>query len=370
MTRLAVPFLLLALTSPLFAQSPLAELQKRFAAEAQKLDQSRPSAEQREALLQQQVAQLLKFVGDDAKGDDRWNGRLMLADLHLFLGERAKAAAALQGIDTKEAPALALIAAAFTAQRLNLKTERAAWIDAALAKPAPQSDQLAMARLLSTVLHEVPRGDAMFDAALAAAKDDEQRALVRWHRADAKRDREDLPDNAAYEDLETLAKELPATYWGGVAKDRLRATQLKPGDAAIAFTAKTRAGATWSLAEQNGKAVVLAFFTLADHDTPALVSLLQEQQKQHGANLSVVGICLDRDAAAIAAGVPALGIEFPVIGDGQGTQTDAALRWFAEGPVVHVIDATGKLAARDQHAGTKDARDELQAAIAAAVKAK
>ena len=370
MNRLAVPFLLLALAVPLCAQSPLTDLQKRFAAEAQKLDQTRPTAEQRQALLEQHVAQLLQFVADDAKGDDRWNGRLMLADLHLFLGARGPATQALRGIDAKEAPPMALIAAAVTAQRLNLKTERATWIDAALAKPAPKADQLAMARLLSTVLHEVERGDKLFDDALAAAKDDEQRALVRWHRADTKRDREDLPDNAAYEDLETLAKDLPNTYWGGVAKDRLRATQLKPGDPAITFVAKTRDGANWSLTEQAGKAVVLAFFTLADHDTPALVSMLAEQRRQHGANLSIVGICLDRDALAIAAGLPALGIDFPVIGDGQGTQTDAALRWFAEGPVVHVVDAGGKLWARDQHAGTKDARDELQAAIAAAIKAK
>lgn len=367
MIRPVVPFLLAALLAQLPAQQTLAELQRQFVEAAQRLDTQRASREQREQLLAQQAVTLQKFVADVAKGDDRWNGRLMLADLQMRLGNRENAGDALRGITTDEAPAMVLVTAATMAQRLNLRAQRDAWITAALAKDAPLADRLAMGRLLMTVLHEIERGDKVFEKALAAAPDDEQRAFVRWHRADALRDREDLPDNAAFDELDKLAKDLPGTYWGSVAKDRLRATQLKVGDDAIAFQAKTRAGTPWALAEQQGKVVVLAFWTAGDRDTPNLVGILQEQLRRHGDQLVVLGICLDRDDAAIGAAVQQLGIEFPVVGDGKGVLTDAALRWFVEGPVVHVVDRRGKVAALGQHAGTADARAELQAAIAGAM---
>jgi len=370
MIRTPVPFLLAALAAPLAAQSTLAELQQRFAKEAQALDAKRADQEQREALLRQHLDQLTRFLADTAKGDDRWNGRLMLADLNLARGDRKSATAALKDIDGKEAPPLLLVTAATMAQHLNLKTERQAMIDAALARTAPLADRLAMARMLVTVLHEVERGEKVFAAALAEAKDDDGRAFVRWHMADAKRDREDLPDNAAYEDLEALAKELPGTYWGGVARDRLRMTQLKPGEPAIPFTATTTTGATWSVTEPAGKAVVLVFFALGDHDNAPLATLLTEAQRRHGDALRLLGVCLDRDVAAVAERLPALGFDFPIVADGKGTQNDAALRWFAEGPVVHVIDGKGRVQALGLHAGTNDGRTELREAIDAAVSAK
>lgn len=367
MIRPVVPFLLVTLLAQLPAQQTLAELQRQFVEAAQRLDAQRASREQREQLLAQQAVTLQKFVADVAKGDDRWNGRLMLADLQMRLGNRENAGDALRGIATDEAPAMVLVTAATMAQRLNLRPQRDAWITAALAKDAPLADRLAMGRLLMTVLHEIERGDKVFEKALAAAPDDEQRAFVRWHRADALRDREDLPDNAAFEELDKLAKDLPGTYWGSVAKDRLRATQLKVGDDAVNFQAKTRAGTPFTLAEQQGKVVVLAFWTAGDRDTPNLVAILQEQMRRHGDQLVVLGICLDRDDAAIGAAVQQLGIEFPVVGEGKGVLTDAALRWFVEGPVVHVVDRRGKVAALGQHAGTADGRNELQAAIAGAI---
>ena len=360
--------LLATFAAALPAQQSLAELQKQLAADAQRLDAERPTREQRDQLLGRYVEKLRTFLDKDARGDDRWNGRLMLADMLLQRGERDAAGTALKGIVAAEAPALLLVTAATMAQHLGQKAEREALLAAALEKPAPVADRLAMARLLMTVLHEVERGEQVFTAELAAAGDDEQRAFVRWHRADALRDREDLPDNTGFDELEKLAKDLPGTYWGSVAKDRLRATQLKVGDAAIATTAKTRAGGTFSLAEQQGKVVMLVFWSLADRDTPTLVALLGELERRHGDKLAILGVCLDRDDAAIGAAVTQLGIKFPVVGDGKGIQTDVALRWFIEGPVVHVVDKQGKIAALGLHAGTADARNELEDAVAGAVK--
>ncbi len=255
------------------------------------------------------------------------------------------------------------------AQHIQATEARDKFVEAALKKDGvPLADRLAMARLLSTVLHELERADKLFDQALAEAKDDEQRAFVRWHRADALRDREDLPDNAAYEELAKLAKDLPGTYWGGVAKDRLRATELKPGDDAIDFKATTRDGKAFVLSHQQGKVVVLAFWSAADRDTPALVSTLEELQRLHGDKLVVLGVNLDRDAGAVDAAVREHGIHFPVVGDGKGTETDAALRWFVGSTVVHVVDAGGKVARLGLHAGTADGRKELHDAVAAAVK--
>lgn len=369
MRFLAVWWLLLASNLPLLAQRSLAELQDQFTREARDLAARQqadrdPAADERLAkardeLLADHIRRLRTFVASTAAGDDRWNGRLMLADLLLAAGDRKGAAVPLQEIDGKQAPALLLVTAATMAQRLNLMDLRKAWVEAALAKEAPLADRLAMARLLITVLVEVEKGEALFAGALTQAKDDEQRAFVRWHRADAMRDREDLPENAAFDELGKLADELPNTYWGSVAKDRLRATMLRPGDAAIPVVTRTLDGGTFELTQQRGKVVLLTYWSVADRDMSALLELLRSLKQQHGDRLAVLMINLDRDQAAIGAFVAAQRLEFPVVGDGLGIQTDLALRWFVEGPTVQVIGPDGKVLGLGQHAGTKDARAEL-----------
>ena len=111
----------------------------------------------------------------------------MLADLELVRGNRTAAKAALRGIDAKAAPAMVLITAATMAQHLRMTEQRDLWVKTAIEKPALLVDRLAMARMLMTVLQEIEHGDTLFRTALAEAKDDEQRAFVRWHRADALR---------------------------------------------------------------------------------------------------------------------------------------------------------------------------------------
>lgn len=369
MIRVAALSLLPLLAAALPAQKTLAELQRRFVAEAQQLDAKQPTREQRETLLARHTDELQAFVADVAAGDDRWNGRLMLADLLLARRDRDAAGKALQAIDAAAAPALVLTTAATMAQHLGLKPLRDGFVQAAIGKDAPLTERFAMARMLMTVLREIPAGERIFADALAAATDDEQRALVRWQQADALRDREDLPENAGFEELEKLARDLPQTYWGGVAKDRLRATQLARGDAAIDFRARTLAGGDFALADGKGKVVVLAFLSIADRDLPTLAARLQALQQRHGDALVVCGVALDRDAAAVAAAAKQLGMTFPLVCDGKGAETDAALRWFIEGPTVHVIDKAGKVAALGLHVVSGDAQAELDDAVAAAVKA-
>ena len=85
-------------------------------------------------------------------------------------------------------------------------------------------------------------------------------------------------------------------------------------------------------------------------------------------DLAIIGISLDHEVGMIKKSIQDLGITFPVIGDGRGAENDAALRWFAEGPVVHVIDKSGKVAGLHMHAGTKDGRGDLIDAIERALR--
>ncbi|MCK5941418.1 MAG: TlpA family protein disulfide reductase [Planctomycetes bacterium] len=358
MTRIAAWIAFTCLCTALSAQQTLDALEQRFRKEVQQLAASSPSREQRDQQLDRHVAELREFVRDRARGDDRWNGRLMLADLELVRGNREAAAKALGEIDVDEAPAMVLVTAATMAQHVGLQDLRDGFVANAITKDAPLGDRMAMARLLMTVLREVTHGEAIFTKALSEARDDEEKAFVRWHRADALRDREDLPENTGFDELEALAKDLPRTYWGSVARDRLRATRLQVGDPAITFTTKTLVEMPWSLTAQQGRVVVLAFWTAADYDTPRLVALLEDLQKKHP-DLVVLGICLDRDPAEIKKAVKALGIDFDVVGDGKGPQNDVALRWFVEGPVVHVVDRKGNVAGLGLHVGTNDGRTEL-----------
>jgi hypothetical protein len=343
-------------------QSTFADLERKFRAEVQELSKKDPGRAERERQLQQHRGDLHAFVAT-AKGDDRWNARLMLADLSMALGDRAAAAAALEAIDVEQAPGLVLVIAASMAQHLGRRELRDAAVAKSIGKAGPLADRLAMARMLMTVLHEIERGEQIYTQALAAASDDEQRSFVRWQRADAMRDREDLPENAGFDELERLAKDLPDTYWGGVARDRLRATRLALGDAAIDGKVRTIDGKDLRLADLRGKIVVLAFWSIGDFDTPRLADTLRQLQRSHGDKLAIVAVCLDRDAAAIQAAARELQIVGAVVGDGKGIENDLALRWFVEGPVIHVIDAHGKVAGLGLQTGTADGRQQLLSTV-------
>lgn len=359
LAAVVLPFLL---NGSLLAQESFAALQQKFRSEAQELGARMPSREQQEALLAKHIGELTAFV-TRAQGDDRWNSRLMLADLLLIRGERDKAKEALSGIDDQQAPPLLLVSAAAMAPHVGLPQLRERWINLAMERAAPLEDKLAMARLLSLTLHEIDRGETIFQRELAAAKDDETRALIRFHRADTMRDREDLADNAGWEELERVAKDLPATYWGNVAKDRLRAVQLRPGDEAIPFAGRALDGKEVSSAKAAGKVLVLVFWVVDDRDNAQLWTELRSLRKKHGDKLEVVAVNLDRELPMVQKAITEQDIDVPVVADGKGIQNDIALRWFAEGPGVHVVGPTGKVEGLRLYAGTSDGRRELEEVI-------
>lgn len=372
MLRIALTSLLttLALAQQVPSQRTLAAVQRAFGEQLRALHQGEYDGKKERDLLQRQVAELVAFVQHEAAGDDRWNARLMLADLRLGLGDRDGAGKALAELDPAAAPALVQMSAAAMAQHAGMTELRGKLVAAALARPADLPDQLAMARLLMTVLREVERGEAIFTAALQAAADDDARAAVRWHRADALRDREDLPDNASYEALAELAKDLPGTYYGSVARDRLAASQLTIGKDAIPFTAKTTTGTDVTLAGYQGRVLVLLFWSIADPDNEVTLRTLAALRKDHGDALAILGIALDGDCQAVATAATALGIDFPLVCDGRGVHADLALRWHVEMPALFVIGKNGKMAGLGLNAGTADGRRDVNDTITRAVQAK
>lgn len=345
-----------------------AALQLRFRKEAQQLTvPGLPSRAEQDQLLKRHIGELAAFVAR-ARGDDQWNGRLMLADLQLVAGNRDAARQTLAAIDPELAPPLLLVSAAAMAPHVGLPDRREPWLEKALARPAPTEDRLAMARLITLNLYDAKRGDAVFAAELAAAKDDETRALVRFHKADTWRDREDLPDNAGWEELEKLAKDLPQTYWGKVATDRFRAVQMRNGDPAIDFVAKTRDGREVSLRGAAGKVLVMAFWVVDDRDNAALWAELRALQKQHGEQVQIVAFNLDRELEMVDKAITEQRIDVPVVADGKGVLGDVALRWFTEGPGIHVVGKDGKVAGLRMFLGTADGRREFTDTVAAALR--
>lgn len=355
------------------AQRSLTDVQKAFYAQWTQLHEGgRPGRDKEHELLGRQAEELVQFLLHEAKGDDRWNGRLMLADLRMGLGDRDAAVKALGDIDAAVAPGLVLLTAADMAAHLEAKELRDSLVGKALQKPAPLADQLAMARLLLTTLHEIESGEKLFQSALAAAVDDEERAMVRWHQADATRDREDLAEasKAYYDLLERLAAELPQTYWGSVARDRCKASMFKVGSEAIDFTAKTTAGDDLSLQALRGKVVLLVFWASDDDGAAQLVYNLQQLQQQNRDQLAIVGIARDTDLAALATRCKQLGADWPEICDGLGYMADLFLRYQVETvPTILVLDKQGRIAAMNLHTGTKDAVQELTETVARARKA-
>ncbi len=338
-------------TLPIFAQEAakprtLAELRQHLAErfrEAQKQEKPRQAVQ---AALGEQARELDSFLQHEAKGDDVHNGRLMLVDTYLNLGDRDKAKTALTGLDTDKAPALALIAGAQLAQVLGLKEQRQAWVDAAISKPAPFADRMALGMHLMTVLREVKKGDKIFQDALDAAKDDEERSEVRWYQVAALREREDRDDEAYYRALDELGKELPKTTWGGIARDRVQAAEHAVGKPPVPLTLTTTDGKTLSLASLHGKVVVLDFGASWSEHADATADFLLELHGKHAdQGLQIVSISLDDNRAEFDTFVQRKKLPWHKVCDGRGYQTHAALRYNVEGiPVVMVLDKKGLIA--------------------------
>lgn len=357
---------LLTTSTDALAQRTLEELKRTFGAQRDELyaDKKLPTQAQEEALRQQQQKALEQFLTQEAKGNDRWLGALYLAEMRMRQRDRDGAKQALLSIDAEAAPAMVLLNTADQFARLGDKARRDALVQKALAKPCSLEERLDLAEVLMTLLREVAAGEKIFADALAAATDDEARAAVRWRYAETLRGREDLPENAYFDALEKLAKELPSTYWGSVARDRNLASQFKLGSDSIAFRATTTENTKVESTALRGRAVLLVFWHSGEDHAKGLVAAVQTLRKQHGDDLFVLGIALDEDPQAFRKAATQLGATFLQVCDGKGAATDLAVRYGVEiTPTMLAIDRKGRIAGLNLHVDTQDARDEVAAAL-------
>ncbi len=333
---------------PLPAQQGFAEIQAQLERERIEMvrgKQGRVSLDDFRELADRHSTVLEKFL-ERARGTEAANARLMLTDIHLQIGNPDRAKQVLAGIDPQTTPGIELLTAAEIAQSLGMDGERKRWIQIALAKASPFEERMAMGMILMTRLVEVERGEQLFAAAYAAADDDDSRARVLWFQANATREREDVDESAYEQALKTLVKKQPKTYFGGVARDRLRAMRFAVGDPAIPIRGKDLSGKPIELAEFRGKVVLLCFW--ASWYPPALEALprlASLDAKFANRDLVLLGIPLDEDLSAVRSAVAKHRFGWRQLFDGRGQQTDAALRYNIDFvPRYLLIDRQGKLA--------------------------
>jgi peroxiredoxin len=362
--RFALAVLISGLLTPLLAQDALENLVRRFAAEYDRLYAagSAPTQAQERALVERHRQQMQAFVAGTAQGQERWRGRLMLVEICLQLDDRQGALEALRGIDLADATGPLLLMAANDAGTLGDTDLRTQLMDAAKQRKSTFAERMEMGRLLMTLLTDVAGGEAVFTKAMEDAADDEARARVAWHRCDAIREREDLPENSYYVELDKLVERWPGTYYGGVAKDRLQASQFAIGKKAVDFTRKTTDGAEVSLQSLQGKTVVLAFWAPTEQDNRQLCAMLNELAAD--ADTIVLGISMDEDLATFRTRARELGARFPQIHQGGGWKTDLAVRYHVEtAPTLIILDGEGRIRGLNLHIETRDAREQLEAAL-------
>lgn len=363
-----------ASTTFLAAQVPhltgLAALERKFRTqftEAREAAGGVPSRDAMEQLVSGQIKELELFLENDAEGDDRFNGRLMLTDLLATIGRLEDAGKALSALDADACPALILLTASSMAESLRLEDLGNRWKAKALEKDAPFEDRMTIGMLLMTMFVDVEGGEKIFADAMAAATDDEARARVAWFRARAIREREDLPEGAYEQTLEELAERWKDTRFGKIARDRIRAMSFTVGGSALPLGAPDMDGDTVELSQYEGKVVLLDFW--ASWSDPWLrgVDFLRELNAAHE-DLVILGVNLDDSRTEAGRVMAAHKIAWRQIHDGRAWEGDLVLRYAVETlPHMVLIGRDGKIAALNLHAANETARAELGEAVRVAL---
>jgi thiol-disulfide isomerase/thioredoxin len=367
MRPLAFAVLLLV---PLAAQTPkLDKLRADFEQQRRELVRSGKAGPEQQRKLLEGYATAVEAVVQDGKGTERIEAALLLAEVAAGLGDTERRSRALQAVDAASAPPLLLARAADVAMRHGRGDLKKQWVTALLGKEkdAPREQRFEIGKLLLTRLHEVKEGERVFDALYQASKDDEARAEVLWQQALATREREDVEEDAFEAALTRLAASLPATRFGSIGKDRLRARQLRPGAEAIQLTVQTADGKTVATRELVGKVVLLEFWASWAGPSERIAPQLAKMRQRFGDKLALLSVSVDEDLAACKQRIQKDGREWPQACDGRGFQTDAALRYGVESvPWLLLIGKDGKVAAMNlfpvDEAGGKETAEAIEAA--------
>jgi len=367
---LAIP-LLAALALGQTPGGPLAKLREEYEQDRLRLARAGASMEEQRERAAEFISELQRFLDQEAKGLEKFNARLMLVDFRLSMGERESAEKTLRDLDVERAPVMTLVAAAQFAGFLGMDAEKQKWIDVAIARDEGFEIKMSLAMQLMTRLQEIEKGEKILAQAFEAAADDEQRAKVRWFEAIALREREDLPEGAYDQALEKLAKQFPKTRYGSIASDRVEARQLKVGSDAVPLSAPKIDGGTIQLADLRGKVVLLDFWaSWCGPCRQAAPELAKLYAKYRDRGFEIVGICMDERKDEAQHAIEELGMSWPQIFDGQGPQTEAALRYSVDiPPRMLLIGRDGKVAAMHRYPFDEESVGELAKSIEAALEA-
>lgn len=363
------------LLTPALSQKPPdgRSLDQLLAAFAQQMDQlykdgAAPTREQESDLRSRQLKELEAFVQHEARGDDRWRARTLLAEMQLQTRQQDRAVATIRALDAEGTPFHGAVRGAEIAERCGETALRDALVSRAKAAARSPEERMDLARAMMTTLQLVRDGEAIADAEIAAAEDDEQRAYVRWLRCKAEREREDLPENAFHDALEKLANDLPATRWGSVAKDRCAAAQFTVGAECFPFAAKAIDGAEIRSDALRGKAVALVFCDTAEPSSAATLQATITAKERDRDGLFVLVVAVDSECKAAGRAAAGFGDKASVACEGRGLESDLALRFGVEAqPTVILLDRKGLIAGLNLHCETKSARQEFDEALARAL---
>lgn len=363
------------LLTPALSQKPSdgRSLDQLLAAFAQQMDLlykdgAAPTREQESDLRSRQIKELEAFVQHEARGDDHWRARTLLAEMQLQTRQQDRAVATIRALDADGTPFQGAVRGAEVAERCGETALRDALVARAKAAARSPEERMDLARAMMTTLQLVRDGESIADAEIAAAKDDEQRAYVRWLRCKAEREREDLPENAFHDALEKLANELPATRWGSVAKDRCAAAQFTVGAPCFPFVARTIDGAEIRSDTLRGKAVAIVFCDTAEPSAAATLKATISAKERDRDGLVVLVVAADADCKAASRAATDLGDKAFVACEGRGLDSELALRLGVEAqPTVILLDRKGALAGLNLHCETKSARQEFEEAMARAL---
>lgn len=341
-----------------------------FAAQVDALyaDGKSPTREQESELRSRQLQELESFAQHEAEGDDRWSALAMLAGMCAESRQKPRAQKALAALDVDTVPFAAAIRGAEVAAAIDDAASKASLIARAEAKATTIEQRMDLARALMTSLREVSKGEAIADREIAAAKDDEAKAYARWLRCNATREREDLPENSYYDALEELAASLPATRWGGIAKDRCAASKFQLGISCFPFRATTLAGAEFASDALRGKAIALVFCDTTDPSSNATLRALADRRTKAKDDLAVLIVAIDADCATATRSAKDFGDALQFACDGRGMDAELALRFHVEtAPTVVLLDRKGAIAGLNLHSETRESQQELDEALARAL---